>query len=95
MTQLTVKVASNIKANKRNLTLDITRAICILWIVGVWHLQDYFAQLNFANDVTKMITAGVLVTFTFLSGLFLGKKKISALQFYQGRLKRFYILFFA
>lgn len=94
MSQAIVIDNSNGKKKKRNLTLDIARAFCVLWIVGVWHLQNYFDYIDFVNEVTKMITSGVLATFTFLSGLFLGKKKISAIQFYQGRLKRFYVLFF-
>ena len=87
------RVIGLIMAKERNLTIDFARAFCILWIVGIWHLQNYFDQFDITNKVTETITSGILVTFTFLSGLFLGKKKTSALHFYRDRLKRFYVLF--
>lgn len=79
---------------KRNLTFDFCRAICIIYIVAFWHLQNYFPLVDFSNEITKKITTGVLTSFAFLSGLFLGKKDIPPLTFYFNRFKRFYILFF-
>ena len=39
------------------------------------------------------VTTGVLATFTFISGLFLGKKRMPVLTFYKKRLSRFFFLF--
>lgn len=82
---------------KRNESLDISRAICMLWIVGIWHLQEYFIIKNpWNNPYTKCITVSALSMFTFLSGYFLsGKTKNmkDCIQFYQKRLLRFYPLF--
>lgn len=83
---------------KRNDVLDATRALCMLWIVGVWHLQEYVVNQNsWNNPYTACITVGVLSMFTFLSGYFLSGKTEGAKgfgQFYKKRLLRFYPLFF-
>lgn len=42
---------------KRNDVLDSTRALCMLWIVGVWHLQEYVVNQNsWNNPYTACIT---------------------------------------
>lgn len=51
--------------------LDKTRAICMIWIVAVWHLADY-CDITIKNQITSNITYGVLGAFTFLSGVMLG-----------------------
>ena len=38
-----------LKVNERNHAFDLTRAVCVLWIVAFWHLQDY---IN-VNDCPK------------------------------------------
>ncbi len=86
------------KIKKRNVSMDISRAICMLWIVGVWHLQEYLVEKNsWNNPYTACITVSVLSMFTFISGYFLSgrtRKIGDCLQFYKKRLIRFYPLFF-
>ena len=86
--------------NKRDITFDIARSLCILWIVGVWHLKDYLnldgvdGEMMFAGE---LVTTSVLGAFTFISGFFLKKYKIEtvgdAMFFYKKRLLRFWILY--
>lgn len=75
---------------------DCVRAISMLYIVGFWHLFDYIGK-DIVNPVTSQITYGVLASFTFISGYFLGQKKItdakSVFSFWFRRLIRFYPLF--
>ena len=75
--------------------------MCVLWIVGVWHMRQYL-PLELRPSVTdipvyKSITMGVLACFTFLSGYFLKKYEFryfkDALVFYKKRFLRFYPLF--
>ena len=68
-----VSIAKN-SAKPRIKFLDCSRALCMLWIVGIWHMQEYMG-LNFQNPITKNVTAGVLATFTLISGYFIGKNK--------------------
>lgn len=81
--------------------MDTMRTLCMLWIIAIWHIGRYMKnERTFIpyNEYTKCITTGILATFTFLSGYFLGGGKISSwkdvLLFYKKRMKRFYILFF-
>lgn len=78
---------------ERNTTLDIVRALCIIWIVGIWHLQYYFPQIDGLNAIGTKITTCALSSFAFMSGLFLGKKNMTIKDFYIARLKRFYFLY--
>ena len=75
--------------------IDISRAICMIWIVGFWHMQEY---INVNIRFLSVFTDGSLFCFAFISGLFLGKKRINsivdALEFYKRRLLRLYPLFF-
>lgn len=90
-------------ANKRDITLDVTRALCILWIVGYYHLEnyvqdDFFFQYCWDSHHGKYVTICVLSAFTFLSGYFLRKYSINSksdiIIFYRKRLHRFWIPFF-
>ena len=81
--------------------MDTMRALCMLWIIAIWHIGRYLETgRTFVpyNEYTECITTGILATFTFLSGYFLGGGKIfclkDALLFYKQRIKRFYLLFF-
>ena len=76
--------------------LDNIRALCMIWIVGIWHMSDYCD--NAINNIfTQNITYGVLGAFTFLSGVMMGGYSIESLQdlrkFYKKRLLRIYPLF--
>jgi surface polysaccharide O-acyltransferase-like enzyme len=85
---------------QRNTTLDISRAISILLIVGYWHVFDYFKikpDARITENSFQFVTSA-LALFIYLSGYFLGKYKIenlvNATDFYKKRLIRFYTLFF-
>ena len=87
---------------KRDITFDIARSLCILWIVGVWHLKDYVCLDGVSEDIMRagdVITTAVLGAFTFMSGFFLKRHKMrtvsDALLFYRKRLLRFWVLYFA
>ena len=88
---------SETKTNKRIKYIDYVRALCMIWIVGVWHLQQY-ANYDIVNHITEDITSGVLGAFIFISGYFLGKKSINSLSelgdFYKRRFLRIYPMFF-
>ena len=79
---------------QRIISIDIARALCMIWIVAFWHLGPRLGY-NIQKDVCyETITYISLAAFTFYSGLFLGKKEISAFDFYKKRFIRFYPLFF-
>ena len=71
--------------------IDIARALCTIWIVAIWHMFDYYPNAQIKNHL-PIITIGALGCFTFISGLFCGKKNTPPLKFYQSRIKRFFIL---
>lgn len=72
----------------RILLPDIVRSLCVFWIVAVWHIFDYIEPVSWKMNLYP-ITNGVLAAFTFLSGLFLGKKDMDFTKFYSNRLIRF------
>ncbi len=87
---------------KRDVTFDIARSLCILWIVGVWHLKDYVCLDGVSENVMhagEVVTTAALGAFTFMSGFFLKKYKMrtvsDAVLFYKKRLLRFWVLYFA
>lgn len=63
----------------REVGMDCSRAVCALYIVSFWHLSEYIG-INIWNSVTYQATHGVLATFTFISGYFLGKKKVESIK---------------
>ena len=75
----------------RIISLDIVRCLCVLYIVSFWHMGDYIK--SYYPAIFSDVTTGVLATFTFISGLFLGKKRMPVLTFYKKRLSRFFFLF--
>ena len=79
---------------KRDAAFDVARAICMLWIISCWHVFDYIEYPEWIKGEMKSITICVLACFTFISGYFVGKKKIDILEFYNARFNRFYLLFF-
>lgn len=82
---------------KRLYSFDIMRALCMLWIVGFWHLQEYIDSIAIYNSFTYWITNGVLGTFFWISGYFIGKKSVRTKQdvneFYKNRIWKIYIPF--
>ena len=89
--------------DNRDYRFDLARALCVLWIVGFWHLINYLPQECRLEGnplvICKEITYGVLACFTFLSGYFLKKYEFNSindvLEFYKKRFLRFYPLFVA
>lgn len=73
----------------RIVLFDIMKALCVIEIVAFWHMFDY-TPIE-ADDVLfgGSFTSTVLAAFTFASGFFLGKKKVSVGKFYISRLQRF------
>ena len=84
---------------KRNIGIDILRALSTLYIVGFWHLFTYttaFPQHN--NAITYKLTLVILGTFVLISGHFIGEKdlqmtKNDIAKFFQRRLLRIYPLY--
>ena len=85
---------------KRKTSFECCRAVCMLWIVAIWHGREYVYNLpwQLGAHVFSDITKGTLATFVFISGYFLGKKKFedrqSVLAFYRRRLSHLYLPFF-
>ena len=73
---------------ERILLPDIARSICVLEIVAFWHIFDYCVPIDWKYDC-EFLTKGALACFTFLSGLFCGKKEMNFKTFYLSRMKRF------
>lgn len=77
--------------------LDTARALCCLWIVGVWHVEPYLLNpFLIHNEYTEPITVSVLASFTIISGYFLGggiSSRNEVVLFYKKRVQRFYPLF--
>lgn len=81
--------------------LDVVRSICMIWVVAIWHINDYLSpELQYSKDVFAVLgytTQLFLATFTFLSGFLLGKYEFNhtndALIFYKKRIIRFYPLY--
>lgn len=86
-------------AAERNNAIDLLRVICIVYIVGYWHLIPYTAWLpGYANNITEAIKDIALGTFVFSSGLLLARRDVQLrlgdfLGFYQRRVARIYPLY--
>lgn len=81
--------------------LNVIRTLCIIWIVVMWHGNDYLPERmhwDFLLPAFEIVTKIVLMVFAFLSGVLLSKYNFSSLgetiYFYRKRFTRFYILFF-
>ena len=91
----------NYYSSNRYFPFDLARSICVVWIVGFWHMRQYLPLELRPSDmvlpVYKSVTMGVLACFTFLSGYFLKKYEFNNIKdvwvFYRKRLIRFYPLF--
>lgn len=81
--------------------LDFLRAASVLYIVGFWHMMEYWpSSEGYHNSVTTRITTVVLGLFTFLSGYLLAQKPLSwevkrLTGFYLRRFLRLYPLYLA
>ena len=79
---------------RRNIGLDLMRGLSIFYIVGFWHMFNYTNTFPlYYNVVSLRFTWVVLSTFVFISGYFIGRRKIElskkcVFQFYKNRLLR-------
>jgi peptidoglycan/LPS O-acetylase OafA/YrhL len=93
MTQPVTRIQS------RSQGVDFLRALCILYIVGYWHLIPYTSALpGYANWFTEGLKDTALGTFVFCSGYLLGRHAITLdprglWSFYRRRLLRIYPLY--
>jgi surface polysaccharide O-acyltransferase-like enzyme len=80
----------------RNPALDALKAICMVYIVGFWHLFDYCAGADWHHNwLTYRLTVVALAVFMFISGYLVGRRGDSISQFYLKRFVRIYIPFVA
>lgn len=86
-------------APERNNAIDLLRVLCIVYIVGYWHLIPYTSWLpGYANQYTEALKDIALGTFVFSSGLLLARRDVQLrfgdiLTFYQRRIVRIYPLY--
>ena len=83
--------------SKRLVSVDCARALCMLFVIGVYHMKgSYLANPGLVPVLTRIIVP-VLATFTGISGWFLGRKKLETRAdvagFYKSRLVRAYPFF--
>ncbi len=83
----------------RHMGVDFLRAVCILYIVGYWHLMNYTQAFpGYANWFTEGLAYVALSTFVFCSGFLLAGQKVKLdprglWSFYWRRLLRIYPLY--
>lgn len=58
----------------RNLTIDIIRVVCIIYIIAIWHVSDYTSLFSMDNDVCYSFTCAAMGAFMFISGFLLKGK---------------------
>ena len=84
---------------ERNNAIDLLRVLCILYIVGYWHLIPYTHWLpGYANHYTEALKDIALGTFVLSSGLLLARRDLrprlrEVLGFYGRRVVRIYPLY--
>ena len=85
--------------NKKHIYyFDTARALCMLWIVGFWHLSGIVENFpKIRSPYHNCLIVPVLSTFTFISGFFLSRpitNKVDLCLFYKKRFFRFFPLYF-
>ena len=86
---------------KRVASLDLARVVCMLYIIGVWHLNNYLSPAYqfspLANDILSGVTVAALGTFSYISGYLLREytfhSRSDVAFFYRKRFIRFWPLF--
>jgi peptidoglycan/LPS O-acetylase OafA/YrhL len=84
---------------ERNNAIDLLRVLCIVYIVGYWHLIPYTEWLpGYANHYTEALKDIALGAFVLSSGLLLARRDVHLrlfdfLRFYQRRVVRIYPLY--
>ena len=83
--------------NKRLVSVDCARALCMLFVIGIYHMKGSYLVNPGLSPMLKGMIVPVLATFTAISAWFLGKKRLESradvLGFYKSRLVRAYPLF--
>ncbi len=84
-------------SSARILYIDYLRAICVLYIVGYWHLFNYTSYFrDYDNVYTRVATLIILGLFVFISGYLLAVNygdKASVGTFFLKRFLRIYPLY--
>lgn len=75
----------------RILLFDIARVLCALVVIAFYHMTDYVHNGAELRNGYDWMATSALACFTFISGFFLGKKRIEYKSFFVSRLKRFFI----
>lgn len=82
----------------RDIGIDLIRSICMLYIVGYWHLFNYTNPFSIYNNIiTQIITRTALATLVLFSGFFAAKgltnNSLSVKMFYLKKVIRIYPLY--
>ena len=85
----------------RNLSIDLIRSICCLYIIGFWHLVEYTSfscKESLFMQIGAFFTVIAMACFSFISGVCMQKytfnEKKDCVIFLKKRLIRFFPLFF-
>lgn len=81
-----------ILSKDRKSEFDFLRAVAIVWIVGIWHLDDY-ASNYFYSTTTDVIKDVMLGVFCFISGYFVSKNYTDCSSFFKKKILRIYPLY--
>lgn len=58
----------------RDISVDIIRAISMIYVIAIWHLSDYTQTFSLEGTFPYCITVAVMGTFMFISGFLLKRK---------------------
>ena len=82
---------------KRLISVDCARALCMLFIIGIYHMKSAYLREPEVTTFMKLTIVPVLSTFTAISAWFLGRRRIASradvIAFYRSRLARAYPFF--
>ena len=88
---------ASVISNKRDLTIDFAKVLCMAYIVFYRHLANYGDVYSARHYLSYEVTISVMGVFMFYGGWFFKKADFNSLigvkKFYKRRFYRFYILF--
>ena len=62
----------------RDISIDIIRAISMIYVIAIWHLSNYTQTFSLEGTFPYCITVAIMGTFMFVSGFLLkGKYNIT------------------
>lgn len=82
--------------SQRHYSLDYIRALCILYLMGFWHLFEYtgIARALYNNEITRRLSTIVLALFCLISGYLCARRPPEGAKglrdYYIGRFWRLY-----